>query len=95
MMFSASWDKVKVYTNADSEGNFSFKVTVPEASTKTYALHIYELQKKGNRDVVIASRNITQVYAGEVIIKKTKKHGCCIELWNKNIIFAIHNICLV
>ena len=66
MMFSASWDKVKVYTNADSEGNFSFKVTVPEASTKTYALHIYELQKKGNRDVVIASRNITQVYAGEV-----------------------------
>ena len=66
MMFSASWDKVKVYTNADSAGNFSFKVTVPEASTKTYALHIYELQKKGNRDVVIASRNITQVYAGEV-----------------------------
>lgn len=66
MMFSASWDKVKVYTNADSEGNFSFKVTVPEASTKTYALHIYELKKKGNRDVVIASRNITQVYAGEV-----------------------------
>lgn len=66
MMFSASWDKVKVYTNADSEGNFSFKVTVPEASTKTYALHIYELQKKGNRDVVKASRNITQVYAGEV-----------------------------
>lgn len=66
MMFSASWDNVKVYTNADSEGNFSFKVTVPEASTKTYALHIYELQKKGNRDVVIASRNITQVYAGEV-----------------------------
>lgn len=66
IMFSASWDKVKVYTNADSEGNFSFKVTVPEASTKTYALHIYELQKKGNRDVVIASRNITQVYAGEV-----------------------------
>ena len=66
MMFSASWDKVKVYTNADSEGNFYFKVTVPEASTKTYALHIYELQKKGNRDVVIASRNITQVYAGEV-----------------------------
>lgn len=66
MMFSASWDKVKVYTNADSEGNFSFKVTVPEASTKTYALHIYELQKKGNRDVVMASRNITQVYAGEV-----------------------------
>ena len=66
MMFSASWDKVKVYTNADSEGNFSFKVTVPDASTKTYALHIYELQKKGNRDVVIASRNITQVYAGEV-----------------------------
>ncbi len=66
LMFSASWDKVKVYTNADSEGNFSFKVTVPEASTKTYALHIYELQKKGNRDVVIASRNITQVYAGEV-----------------------------
>lgn len=66
MMFSASWDKVKVYTNADSEGNFSFKVTVPEASTKTYALHIYELQKKGNRDVVIASSNITQVYAGEV-----------------------------
>ena len=66
MMFSASLDKVKVYTNADSEGNFSFKVTVPEASTKTYALHIYELQKKGNRDVVIASRNITQVYAGEV-----------------------------
>ena len=66
MMFSASWDNVKVYTNADSEGNFSFKVTVPEASTKTYALHIYELKKKGNRDVVIASRNITQVYAGEV-----------------------------
>lgn len=66
MMFSASWDNVKVYTNADSEGNFSFKVTVPEASTKTYALHIYELQKKGNRDVVKASRNITQVYAGEV-----------------------------
>lgn len=66
MMFSASWDKVKIYTNADSEGNFSFKVTVPEASTKTYALHIYELKKKGNRDVVIASRNITQVYAGEV-----------------------------
>lgn len=66
MMFSASWDKVKVYTNADSEGNFSFKVTVPEASTNTYALHIYELKKKGNRDVVIASRNITQVYAGEV-----------------------------
>ncbi len=66
MMFSASWDKVKIYTNADSEGNFSFKVTVPEASTKTYALHIYELQKKGNRDVVKASRNITQVYAGEV-----------------------------
>lgn len=66
MMFSASWDNVKVYTNADSEGNFSFKITVPEASTKTYALHIYELQKKGNRDVVIASRNITQVYAGEV-----------------------------
>ncbi len=66
MMFSASWDKVKVYTNADSEGNFSFKVTVPEASTKTYALHIYELKKKGNRDVVIASRNITQVYAGQV-----------------------------
>lgn len=66
MMFSASWDNVKVYTNADSEGNFSFKVTVPEASTKTYALHIYELKKKGNRDVVKASRNITQVYAGEV-----------------------------
>lgn len=66
MMFSASWDNVKVYTNADSEGKFSFKVTVPEASTKTYALHIYELQKKGNRDVVKASRNITQVYAGEV-----------------------------
>lgn len=66
MMFSASWDNVKVYTNADSEGNFSFKVTVPEASTKTYALHIYELKKKGNRDVVIASRNIPQVYAGEV-----------------------------
>lgn len=66
MMFSASWDNVKVYTNADSEGNFSFKVTVPEASTKTYALHIYELKKKGKRDVVIASRNITQVYAGEV-----------------------------
>lgn len=66
MMFCASWDNVKVYTNADSEGNFSFKVTVPEASTKTYALHIYELKKKGNRDVVIASRNITQVYAGEV-----------------------------
>lgn len=66
MMFSASWDNVKVYTNADSEGNFSFKVTVPEASTKTYALHIYELKKKCNRDVVIASRNITQVYAGEV-----------------------------
>lgn len=66
MMFSASWNNVKVYTNADSEGNFSFKVTVPEASTKTYALHIYELKKKGNRDVVIASRNITQVYAGEV-----------------------------
>lgn len=66
MMFSASWDNVKVYTNADSEGNFSFKVTVTEASTKTYALHIYELQKKGNRDVVKASRNITQVYAGEV-----------------------------
>lgn len=66
MMFSASWDNVKVYTNADSEGNFSFKVTVPEASTKTYALHIYELKKKGNRDVVIASRNITQVCAGEV-----------------------------
>lgn len=66
MMFSASWDNVKVYTNADSEGNFSFKVTVPEASTKTWALHIYELKKKGNRDVVIASRNITQVYAGEV-----------------------------
>ncbi len=66
MMFSASWENVKVYTNADSEGNFSFKVTVPEASTKTYALHIYELKKKGNRDVVIASRNITQVYAGEV-----------------------------
>lgn len=66
MMFSASWDNVKVYTNADSEGNFSFKLTVPEASTKTYALHIYELKKKGNRDVVIASRNITQVYAGEV-----------------------------
>lgn len=66
MMFSASWDNVKVYTNADSEGNFSFKVTVPEASTKTYALHIYELKKKGNRDVAIASRNITQVYAGEV-----------------------------
>lgn len=66
MMFSASWDNVKVYTNADSEGNFSFKVTVPEASTKTYALHIYKLKKKGNRDVVIASRNITQVYAGEV-----------------------------
>lgn len=66
MMFSASWDNVKVYTNADSEGNFSFKVTVPEASIKTYALHIYELQKKGNRDVVVASRNITQVYAGEV-----------------------------
>lgn len=66
MMFSASWDNVKVYTNADSEGNFSFKVTVPDASTKTYALHIYELKKKGNRDVVIASRNITQVYAGEV-----------------------------
>lgn len=66
MMFSASWDNVKVYTNADSEGNFSFKVTVPEASTKTYALHIYELKKKGNRDVGIASRNITQVYAGEV-----------------------------
>lgn len=66
MMFSASWDNVKVYTNADSEGYFSFKVTVPEASTKTYALHIYELKKKGNRDVVIASRNITQVYAGEV-----------------------------
>ena len=66
MMFRASWDNVKDYTNADSEGNFSFKVTVPEASTKTYALHIYELQKKGNRDVVKASRNITQVYAGEV-----------------------------
>lgn len=66
MMFSASWDNVKVYTNADSEGNFSFKVTVPEASTKTYALHIYVLKKKGDRDVVIASRNITQVYAGEV-----------------------------
>ena len=66
MMFSASWDKVNVHANAESEGNFSFKVTVPEASTKTYALHIYELQKKGNRDVVIASRNITQVYAGEV-----------------------------
>lgn len=66
MMFSASWDNVKVYTNADADGNFSFKVTVPEASTKTYALHIYELQKKGNRDVVVASRNISQVYAGEV-----------------------------
>lgn len=66
MMFSATWDGQRVYGYADEDGNFSFKVTVPEASTKSYAIRVYELEKKGNRDVVVDSRVINPVYAGEV-----------------------------
>ncbi len=66
MRFSASWDNEKMDVYADADGNFSFKVTVPEASTKAYALHIYELEKKGVRDVPVSSVNISPVYAGEV-----------------------------
>ena len=64
--FYNSWNKQNIDVETDSVGNFSIKVTLPEASNTAYTMRITEMKKRGTSFQQTDVKVFNPVYIGEV-----------------------------
>ncbi len=64
--FYGSWNKENIDVETDSVGNFSIKVTLPEASNTAYTMRVTEMKKRGTSFQQTDVKVFNPVYIGEV-----------------------------
>ena len=61
-----SWNKENLTDSVGASGEFSIKVSIPEASQTEYFVRISELEKKGSRLVATETKVFSNILIGEV-----------------------------